>query len=296
MTSGFFYLDYQVLSGMIGLSAHGRQTFRTTGATEGSHQMNMLLRHIASLLFGAAVCSTAAAATDVSVVHSGNWAPYADEALPGHGLAIDLVTTALKRAGYNPKVTTASLEQILEGSKTGTFDVFATPWYTMDRAQYLDFSQPYLESSVHFIKRKDTPFEYTRFDDLEGVRIGVIKNYAYDEDFSSSPLIERIDAGSLKDNLKKLIAKEIDLTLDDERVLRYTLNQSTPDNVATLEILARPLATRGVNIGVSRNNPDHARIVVDFNQAIAEMKRDGTYSRIVQKYNAYIGKRGEGPN
>lgn len=258
--------------------------------------MNTLVRHIAGLLIGIVVCSNAAVAVDVSVVHSGNWPPYADEALPEQGLAIDLVTTALKRAGYNLKVTTASLEQILEGSKTGRYDVFATPWYTMDRAQYLDFSQPYLESSVHFIKRKDTPFEYTRFDDLEGVRIGVIKNYAYDEDFSSSSLIERIDAGSLKDNLKKLIGKEIDITLDDERVLRYTLNQSMPDNVATLEILARPLATRGVNIGVSRNNPDHARIVADFNQAIAEMKNDGTHTRIVQKHNSYIGETGADPN
>jgi polar amino acid transport system substrate-binding protein len=250
--------------------------------------MNKLVRRIAGLFIGVAVCSHAAMAFDINVVHSGNWPPYADEDLPEQGLAIDLVTTALKRAGYSPKVKTASLTQILEGSKTGAFDVFATPWYTMDRDQYLDFSQPYLESSIHFIKRKDTSFEYTKFDDLEGMKIGVIENYAYDEDFNDSTLIEKINASSLTDNLKKLVEKKVDLSLDDERVLRYTLNQTMPYNMATLEILKKPLAMRGVNIGVSRNNPDHASIVTGFDKAIAEMKIDGTHNRIVQKHKAYI--------
>jgi len=158
----------------------------------------------------------------------------------------------------------------------------------MDRAKYLDFSQPYLESSINFIKRTDSAFEYTRFDDLEGMTIGVIENYAYDEDFSDSTTIERISAGSLTENLRKLVNKEIDLSLDDELVLLYTLHRSMPRSVATLEILGKPLAVRGVNIGVSRKNPDHAGIVANFNKAIAEMKADGTYDRIVQKHKDYI--------
>ncbi len=250
--------------------------------------MNKLIRLIAGLFLGVAVCSHSVLALDITVVHSGNWTPYADANLPEQGLAIDLVTTALKRAGYSPKVETASLAQILEGSKTGAYDVFATPWYTVDRDQYLDFSQPYLESSIRFIKRRDMPFEYTKFDDLEGMKIGVIADYAYEEDFNDSTLIEKINAPSLADNLRKLIDNEIDLSLDDERVLRYTVNQSMPQSMVALEILPKPLATRGVNIGVSRKNPDHARVIAGFNKAIAEMKKDGTYNRIVQKHEAYI--------
>lgn len=250
--------------------------------------MNKLVHNIAVLFIGLAVCSHTAIALDINVVHSGNWPPYADEDLPGQGLAIDLVTTALKRAGYSPRVSTASLKQILEGSKAGTYDVFATPWYTMDRGQYLDFSQPYLESSIHFIKRKDVSFEYTGFDNLEGMTVGVIENYAYDEDFIESTAIVKINAGSLTENLHKLIDGKIDLSLDDDRVLRYLLNQSMPDSIELLEIIAKPLTMRGINIGVSRKNPDHEKIVSGFNKAIAEMKVDGTHNKIVQKHNAYI--------
>jgi polar amino acid transport system substrate-binding protein len=252
--------------------------------------MNKLVQGIASLFISFAVCSHSAIARDINVVHSGNWPPYADASLPEQGLAIDLVTTALKRAGYSIQITTAPLEQILEGSKTGTYDVFATPWYTIERDQHLDFSQPYLQSSIHFIKRKDAPFEYTKFHDLEGMKIGVIENYAYDEDFNESTAIEKINASTLIENLQKLVDGKVDLSLDDERVLRYTLSQSMPNSIANLEILANPLTLRGVNIGVSRYNPDHSSIVADFNRTIAEMKEDGTYNKIVKKHNAYIDR------
>ena len=248
--------------------------------------MNKYVHSIAVIFLLFLVCPATAMAFDINVVHSGSWPPYADEDLPEQGLAIDLVTTALKRAGYNPQVKTASLEQILEGSKTGIYDVFATPWYTMDRDQYLDFSQPYLQSSIHFIKRKDTPFEYTKFDDLEGMTIGVIENYAYEEDFNEAKAIDKVSAGSLKENLQMLLDRKVDLTLDDERVLRYTISQSMPQSMVMLDIIAKPLAMRGINIGVSRQNPDHAMIVSRFNEAIAEMKEDGTHDMIVQKHKA----------
>jgi len=250
--------------------------------------VNKLVGSIAGFLMAVAMCSQAVAGRAVSVVHSGSWPPYADEHLPGEGLAIDLVTTAFRKAGYTPRVETASLTEIMAGSETGVYDVFATPWYTTDRDQLLHFSQPYLQSSIRFVKRRDVPFDYTKFDDLEGVKIGVIENYAYDEDFNASTAIDKIPADSLSENLHKLVEGDIDLTLDDERVLRYTLSQSLPELGARLEILATPLTTRGINIGVSRKNPDHKRIIADFDKAIAEMKQDGSYDRILQKHNSYI--------
>lgn len=248
------------------------------------NEMNKLTHCLAGLLLFLGAFTHSAMATDLELVHSGNWPPYTGENLPEQGLAIELVSTALKRAGYTPHIRIDSLERILEGGKTGVYDVFATPWYTMDRGRYLDFSQPYLESHIRFIKRKDSAFEYTDFDDLEGMTIGVIKDYAYDEDFNQSPVINKVDDSNLLGNLKKLIAKEIDLTLDDDRVLRYQMTRFMPANMAKLEILKKPLVVRGVNIGVSRKNPDHAEIVADFDNAIAAMKQDGTYDRILEKH------------
>jgi polar amino acid transport system substrate-binding protein len=121
--------------------------------------------------------------------------------------------------------------------------------------QYLNYSQPYLQSSIHFIKRKDTPFEYTRFEDLEKMTINVVGNYVYEEGFNEATGVEKITTSSLTENMRMLIDRKVDLTLDDERVLRYAINQSMPQSMAALVILVKPLAMRGINIGVSRKNP-----------------------------------------
>lgn len=245
------------------------------------------VRWIASLCLSLTLATTAYA-KDLFVVHSGNWPPYASADLPQQGLAVDLVTTALKRAGYTPHLRIDSLNRILEGGKLGVYDVFATPWYSDERNEYLDFSEPYLETYIRFIKRKDKNIEYNKFEDLKGMMIGVVVDYAYDDAFNQSRDLIKISERNLIQNLLKLTQNRIDLTLDDELVLRYEINRYMPNSMAHLELLPKPLAVRGVHIGVSRENPDHAKIVADFDKAIAEMKKDGSYDKIVKKHEEYI--------
>jgi polar amino acid transport system substrate-binding protein len=229
-------------------------------------------------------------ASDLNVVHSGKWPPYADASLPGQGLAVEIVTTALKRAGYTTYMRIDSLDRILEGGSLGVYDVFATPWYSDARNQYLQFSEPYLESKIRFIKRKDTKFKFDSMADLNSLMIGTVQDYAYDEAFNASRDLIRINERNLIQNLLKLEQGRIDLTLDDELVLLYEINQYMPNSLDHFEILDKPLAVRGIHIGVSRENPDHEKIVDGFNKAILAMKKDGSFDAIVAKHNIYIKK------
>ena len=249
-----------------------------------------LLHQIGSTLLFFSVLSHSAAALDLTVVHSGNWPPYSDQGLPQQGLAVDLVTTALQRAGHRTRVRVDTLDRILEGGRIGVYDVFATPWYSEARDQYLAFSDPYLDSRIRFIMRRDRNFEFNDFDDLQGMMIGVVKDYAYDEKFNESRDLIKISERNLIQNLLKLLQGRLDLTLDDELVLQYEINRYLPNSRDELEMLPEPLAVRGIHIGVSRENPKHAQIVADFNKAIVEMKKDGSYDRIVAKHKTYIDK------
>lgn len=250
--------------------------------------MTKLPRLLAGLLL--LTCSTQTLATDLNVVHSGKWPPYADASLPGQGLAVEIVTTALKRAGYTTYMRVDSLDRILEGGALGVYDVFATPWYSDARNQYLDYSEPYLESYIRFIKKKDKKLRYESLDDLKGVMVGTVQDYAYGPEFDQARGIIKIPERNLIQNLLKLTQGRIDLTLDDELVVQYEINSYMPNSMAELEFLAVPLAVRGIHIGVSRENPQHARIVDDFNKAVAAMKKDGSFDAIVAKHNIYITK------
>jgi polar amino acid transport system substrate-binding protein len=253
--------------------------------------MNKSLHRIAGLILG--VFSQSLMALDLSVVHTGNWPPYAAEELPGQGLAVELVTTALQRAGYTVNLRADSLDRILEGTRLGVYDVFATPWYSDDRNRYLDYSDPYLDSTIRFIKRKETDFKYTGLDGLKGMTIGVVQDYAYDPDFDQAHNFNRTSERNLIQNLLKLTQKRLQLTLDDELVLQYEINRFMPKTMKDLEFVQRPLAIRGVHIGVSRENPKHAMIVADFNKAMKEMINDGSYSEIMKKHKAYVEQAAE---
>lgn len=251
--------------------------------------MRPMFRRLAGILLACAI-PVFSQATDLNVVHSGKWPPYSDAELPGQGLAVEIVTTALKRAGYTPYLRIDSLDRILQGGALGVYDVFATPWYSDSRNQYLDYSKPYLESRICFVKRKGTNFSFNSLADLKGVMVGTLQDYAYGEAFADSPDIVRIPERNLVQNLLKLTQGRIDLTLDDERVLHYEINRYMPNSRDDIVFLDKPLAVRGIHIGVSRENPEHARIVADFDKAIAAMKKDGSFDAIVARHNAYIGK------
>lgn len=253
--------------------------------------MNNSLRRIAGIILG--IFSQNLLAQDLSVVHTGNWPPYAAQELPGQGLAVELVTTALQRAGHTVKLRVDSLERILEGSKLGVYDVFATPWYSDDRNRFLDYSDPYIDSTIRFIKRKDTDFKYTGLPSLEGMTVGVVQDYAYDPGFDQARDFRKSSERNLIQNLLKLTQRRLQLVLDDELVLQYEINRFMPAAMKNLEFVQRPLAVRGVHIGVSRKNPEHAVIVADFNKAMQEMIDDGSYSTIVEKHKAYIKQAAE---
>ena len=152
-----------------------------------------------ALLLG--ILSQTSLAQNLNVVHSGKWPPYADAGLPQQGLAVDLVTTALKRAGYTPVVNIDSLDRILEGGKLGVYDVFATPWFSEERNQYLYYSEPYLESYIRFIKKKGKDVKYESSADLKGMMIGTVADYAYDEAFNQSRDLIKISERNLIQNL-----------------------------------------------------------------------------------------------
>ena len=226
----------------------------------------------------------------LKVVHSGEWPPYADQKLPDQGLGVKLVTEIFKKAGYKTELSTDSLIRLLEGTKIGVYDVFATAWYSDQRNEYLQFSDPYLQTSVRFIKRKGSSFAFNGLRELQGYLIGIIAGYAYDPAFDQSRTLIKITERNLIQNLLKLKQGRIDATLGDERVLKHQINQYMPKSMSSYEILDRPLTVSGIHIAVSRANPEHKKIVVDFNKALKAMIKDGSHQKILAEYKDYIEK------
>ena len=212
------------------------------------------------------------------------WPPYVDENLPNNGLAMDIVETAFAKTGRSVSIHVESWPRVLEGVGIGVFDVAGAVWHTDKRAQELEFSKAYLNNQIKFMKRKDEPIKYERLSDLQGLVIGIVQDFAYEESFLDAKNLVKVPQNHILQNLLKLVQGEIDLTVGDERALKFQLGRYMKGGLKNLDVLPKPLSVRGLCIAVSKKNPQHKLIVTSFNKAIAEMKRDGSYDRIVAQH------------
>lgn len=239
------------------------------------------------LVFGLSI-SLKALSEPLNIVGN-SWPPYVEKSLETKGLAMEIVATSLQYKGYQPRINIETWSRVLEGVEIGVYDVVAAIWKTPERENKLLFSNPYLVNQIKFIKMKNTEAKYQSFDDLTGYLIGVVKDYAYDEAFLKSQILIKIPQNHIVQNLLKLTKGEIDLTLGDERALRYEINQYMRGYAPQLEFLNKPLSQRSLHIAVSKQNPNAKKIVADFNQAIAKMTKDGSLDAIVKKYDQNLG-------
>lgn len=217
-------------------------------------------------------------------VATSEWIPYVGNDLPKQGMAIDIVNTALQRAGYQPVVSIKNWSRALEGTDVGYYDLIAAAWYSKKRAQHFVFSKPYLQNEIKLLKHVDSDFQYQSVMNLNGKLLGVIKDYAYGEAVDNAQGLLRVPGTHVLENILRVLNRQIDLTLDDERVLQYQIRHNMSSNKDKLVMLPKPISTNGLHIAVSKQNPRHQEIVQAFDKAIAGMKKDGSYERIIKAH------------
>ncbi len=248
---------------------------------------------VVSLVAALLLClslAPAASSAELLRVTGSLWSPYLDDELPNGGLAADLVRTALTRAGYEVEASAEPWSRAYEGAAIGVYDVVAAIWQNEERGEDLIFSNPYLLNDIIFMSRQGVLGSYRTLGDLGGYRIGVVKDYAYDDAFDTHPDLYRIANNHLIQNLLLLRQGRLDVVVGDKWSILHQISQFMPDDIGYFVALPKPLARRAVRLGVSRQNPHAQEIVAAFDAAIAEMQKDGTYDEIVTRHTSGIAK------
>ena len=214
-------------------------------------------------------------------------APYVGNNLPGKGLSMEIIQTAFTRAGYETSLAFETWPRAYEGATIGVYDVLGSIWKTDARSQDFIFSEPYLYHQIKFVKKKSrADIKFRVLDDLNGLIIGTLKDYAYGNLFLNSRQIIKIPQNNLLQTLSLLGQDRVDLAVGDVRKINYELKNFMPHNIGKFEFIPKSLIRRGTHIAVSRSNPKHEEIVNRFNKALQEMQTDGTYDSIVKKHDS----------
>jgi polar amino acid transport system substrate-binding protein len=244
-----------------------------------------MLRFLASALIALPLTwftATSAMAGDVlKLAALAGWPPYSDAELPGQGFSNDLVVQAMKRAGYTVEVTVMPWARALELTQAGDYDILPSAWYSKERDALLKFSEPIATNRIVFVHNAGEPFEFHSLNDLKGKVVGVQSAATYGPEFMASDLFKREPVTEPLLSLKKVAAGRIDLTLDDELVTKYTINTKIPELASQLALTKGALSENGLYVTFSRKRPDVEKLAADFNKALADMKADGTYDKLL---------------
>lgn len=212
------------------------------------------------------------------------WPPFTDADMPGGGLATVIVTTALHRAGFDSEFEQVPWARALLGVEEGRYDVLINAWFNESRTRIGAFSSGYLINRIRLLKRKSDPLRFKALSDLTPYPIAVVRDYAYSSAFDADVQLQKIPVRNFSVAVRMLAAGRVGLTLEDEYVARYFLQRESRSVRESIEFVEKPLGENTLHILVSLKNPQHQQIVAGFNQAISEMKADGSYERLLKHF------------
>lgn len=209
------------------------------------------------------------------------WPPFSD-ATDRQGIAVEIVHTALERAGISATTTIVEWKEVETGIRKSAFDGCAAMWRTEKRARELLFSQPYLENRLVLVGRRGSNVSATKISDLAGRRVAAVGRYAYGSEIENAIGVYYVNSRNDQDSLDKLLAGEVEYMLVDELVVRYLLTHQREEAIANLEIGSTPLGRRTLHFAIRRDLPNAREIVDAFNTEIRNMLADGTYAGVLQ--------------
>ncbi|RON03561.1 ABC transporter substrate-binding protein [Pseudomonas brassicacearum] len=239
--------------------------------------------HRAVALVGLLLLSQTATAEKLRLVADA-WPPFTDATLVNGGVATDIVSTALARAGYASDFEQVPWARALLGVGEGRYDVLVNAWFNEERTHIGQFSSEYLLNRIRFLKRKDTPIEYNNLQQLHTYPVAVVRGYAYSPEFDGDAALQKVQVHNFPMAVRMLAADRVKLTLEDEYVARYYLARESSKVRNAVEFLPNPLSENSLHILVSLKNPDHEQIVAGFDREIAAMKEDGSYERLLRQH------------
>ena len=218
---------------------------------------------------------------EIVVAMEGTWSPwtYHDENDELVGYDVEVAKAIAEKLGVKATFVEGEWDGLFAGMDAGRYDIVVNGVdITEERAQKYDFTEPYAYNRTAIIVTKDND-EIQSFEDLDG------KNTANTISSTYAELAEQYGANvtgvdDLNQTFELLLSGRIDATLNAE-LTYYDYLRAHPD--ANVKIAALTEEASEVAIPLRKGAAsDNLRAAI--NQALDELRADGTLSELSVKY------------
>ncbi|HFI0107072.1 TPA: ABC transporter substrate-binding protein/permease [Streptococcus suis] len=239
----------------------------------------ILLTSILSVFF---IFTGVKADDTIDIVFDNAYAPFEfkDSDQVYKGLDVDIINEVAKRSGWTMNQTFPGFDAAVNAVQSGSADaLMAGTTITEARKKVFTFSDPYFDTKIVVATTKSNTI--SSYDDLKGKTVGV-KNGTAAQAFLEENKdkygfsIKTFDTGDLMYN--SLSTGAVDAVMDDEAVIQYAIQQGQD---LSIDIEGEAIGSFGFSV---KKGSQYEYLVEDFNKALAAMKEDGTYEKIMNKW------------
>jgi len=193
------------------------------------------------------------------------------------GFDVELGELLAERMGMTPKFLTNPFETIIEGLTSSKYDsVIGSLAITPEREEVVSFTQPYYTSGAQTYVRADNT-DITAAEDLDGKEIGVVKAstfLALAQTLTDPDKCIGFDSDVIA--LQDLIAGRVDAVITDEVVGAVAMMEGLE-----IKAVGEPMEVSNMGIAVRK---DDTELLDKLNAAIDEIKADGSYKALSEKW------------
>lgn len=195
------------------------------------------------------------------------------------GFDMDIINEVAERAGFEVNLTTMEFSGIIPAIQTGNQEIaVAGITITDERAEIVDFSDPYYDSGLRIIVRSNND-EVTSLEDLAGLTVGTkIGSTSYD--FLQQELGEDAEITpypGTSDMYMALLGRNVDAVFYDAPNVAYFSQTRGEGRTKVVGDLYE-----GQQYGIVFHKG--SEWVEPVNEALASMREDGTYDEIYEKW------------
>ena len=219
------------------------------------------------------------------------WEPYQYMSVGNtvSGLDVELVQAVTAGMGCSLDVVQGSWVELLTLLKDGDVDFVLGASKTEEREQFAYFSEPYRQERFQLYVRKEQaalPSDSLKAFVEAGHKVGIVNEYYYGDEmaalYADDTLREQFVGAIISElNMARLLDEEIDGLLEDSFVGASILRRKGLDKYIQPHSIS--LGSSEVYVMFSKASVTQAQ-VQQFNDGLAQLRNNGEYSRIVDKY------------
>lgn len=228
-----------------------------------------------------------AQADTVKIVSDTAYAPFEfkDSDQTYKGIDVDIINKVAEIKGWDIDMSFPGFDAAVNAVQAGQADaIMAGMTKTSEREKVFTMSDTYYDTKVVIATTKANTI--SKYEQLKGKKVGVKTGTAAQRFLDKNKdkygyTLKTFDTGDLMYN--SLSAGDVEAVMDDQPVIEYAINQGQ-----NLKISMKGEAVGSFAFGVKKGSK-HEHLVTEFNEALAQMKKDGSLEEIINKWTASKG-------